>query len=179
MTEIGLARTIAKPLSDADIKEYLPNALVLKYSELATYPTIGSLLPSDKSFCILLYEDSPNRGHWTQVCKLDEDTYAYFDSYGGIVDSPLNWTPDSRRIALGEGTPLLSQLFNKCKERVVYNKMKYQKDGAEVNDCGRWCVLWTLKMKAGMNLDQFYTFVKEQQKTLGGGFDKVVATLIP
>jgi len=175
----GVGQIIATPMSDADIREYLPSAPILKYSELAKYPTLGDLLPEVKSFCILLYEDSPNKGHWVVVSRPVEGVAEYFDSYGGAPDQPLRWTPKDRRIQLGEGRPLLTQLFDKCPEEVVYNKVKYQKDGVEVNDCGRWCVLRTLKMKAGLNLNQFYKWVIEEDKKYPGDKDAFVSQIIP
>jgi hypothetical protein len=126
-----------------------------------------------------LYENTPNSGHWTVVSKPAEDTVEYFDSYGGYVDAPLKWTPESQRVGLGESTPFLSKLFNCCKENVVYNKIKYQKDGHNVNDCGRWCVLRTLKMIKGLDLGDFYEFVKEEDKKYAGDKDSLVAHLVP
>ena len=73
----GVGHIIATPMSDADIREYLPHAPILKYSELAKYPTLGDLLPEVKSFCILLYEDSPNKGHWVVVSRPVEGVAEY------------------------------------------------------------------------------------------------------
>ena len=175
----GVAEVIATPLSDADIKEYLPEALILKYSELAKYPDLHAVLPEVQSFCFLLYEDSPNKGHWTVISRPKEGVAEYFDSYGGQPDAPLKWTPIERRVGLGEGKPFLSMLFSKCPEEVVYNKIKYQKDGQNVNDCGRWCVLRTLKMKAGLDLNQFHKFVDNEAKERKAPYDVVVSKLVP
>lgn len=175
----GISKVIATPLSDSDIKEYLPTANIIKYSELSKYPTLNDLLPEEKSYCFILYEDSPNKGHWTVVSKPKEGVAEYFDSYGGYVDDPLNWTSKEKRIGLGEGKKLLSALFNKCPEEVVYNKIPYQKSNPEVNDCGRWCVLRTLKMIKGLDLNQFYKYVKDEDKKYVGDKDSLVAQLIP
>jgi hypothetical protein len=175
----GVGHIIETPMSDADIKEYLPSAPILKYSELAKYPTLGDLLPDVKSYCILLYEDSPNRGHWVVVSRPVEGVAEYFDSYGGAPDEPLSWTPKDRRIQLGAGRPLLTQLFDKCPEEVVYNKVKYQRASEKVNDCGRWCVARILKMKAGMDLKQFHKWVLEEDKKYPGNKDAFVSQLIP
>lgn len=175
----GMAEVIATPLSDADIKEYLPEALILKYSELAQYPDLHAVLPEVQSFCILLYEDSPNKGHWVVISRPKEGVAEYFDSYGGQPDAPLKWTPLERRVGLGQGKPYLSIMFDKCPEEVVYNKVKYQKDGANVNDCGRWCVLRTLKMKAGLDLNQFHKYVLEEDRKHPGDKDAFVSKIIP
>ena len=69
-------------------------------------------------------------------------------------------------------------LFDSCPDEVVYNKTKYQKEANGVNDCGRWCVLRTLKMLKGLDLKQFHEFVKEEEKRLGMTADAVVTTLV-
>jgi hypothetical protein len=175
----GVSKVIATPLSDSDIHEYLPNCNIIKYSELSKYPTLNDLLPEVKSFCFILYEDSPNKGHWTVVSKPKSGVAEYYDSYGGVPDAPLKWTSKEQRVGLGEGKPLLGNLFNNCPEQVVYNKIHYQNEGQEVNDCGRWCILRTLKMIKGLDLNQFHHFVKVQAKKMKAPFDVVVSKLIP
>ena len=174
----NIKKVVATPLSDSDIREYLPNANIIKYSELNKYPTLNDLLPEEKSFCILLYEDSPNRGHWVAISKPKKAIVEYFDSYGGYVDAPLNWTSKEERNKLGSGKKILSNLFNNCPEKVVYNKIPYQKSDPKVNDCGRWCVLRLLKMMKGLNLDQFYNYVKEEDKKYIGDKDDFVSQII-
>jgi len=167
-------------MSDADIKEYLPDARVLKYSEIKKYNSLADMLPEVKSYVILLYEDSPNKGHWICVSKPDEKTVEYFDSYGGKPDAPLKWTPKGRRIGMGEGDPLLGIMFDNCPEKVVYNKIHYQNEGQGINDCGRWCCLRILRMKAGLNLTQFYKYVHDQARQMHTDkLDVVVSKLIP
>ena len=173
-----IVKEMAVPLSDDDIREFLPHALILRYSELSKYPTLHDLLPDVKSYAILLYEDSPNRGHWVCVSRPKEGIAEYFDSYGGYVDAPLTWTPLERRQQLGSGKPMLSMLFDECPEEVVYNKVKYQKEANGVNNCGRWCVLRILKMLKGLDLKQFHEFVKKESKRLGLTPDKMVTVLI-
>ena len=175
----GIKQTVATPMSDSDIKEYLPEAKILKYSELKEYPTLDDLLPEVKDFVILLYEDSPNTGHWVCISKPREGVAEYFDSYGGYVDAPLKWTPELKRVGLGEAQPYLSRLFDKCPEEVVYNKIKYQKDGGTINNCGRWCVLRILRMKAGQDLNQFHKWVMKQDKKFKGDKDDLTAYLVP
>jgi hypothetical protein len=68
-----LTEIIEDPLDDAEIKYYLgQKAKILKYSELAKYKSIDELLPNEKDFAVLLYEESPNVGHW--VCLLKYPT---------------------------------------------------------------------------------------------------------
>jgi hypothetical protein len=176
----------AVPLSDADIRRFLPGAKIIKYSELSKYSTLFDLLPDIHSYCFILYEDSVNTGHWVQVCRPEDGVAAYFDSYGGPPDAPLKWTARDRRVGLGEGHPFLSILLgdalrDKLVEDVQYNKRCYQKDGGgliQINDCGRWCVLWTLKMLEGDSLEDFSKFVTKTCRSLRLGPDEMVSTLI-
>lgn len=178
-------------MSDADIRRFLPGAKIIKYSELSKYSTLFDLLPDIHSFCFILYEDSVNTGHWTQVCRPKDGVAAYFDSYGGPPDAPLKWTARDRRVGLGEGHPFLSILLGDALrsspgavdkiEDVQYNKRVYQKDGGgliQINDCGRWCVLWTLKMLEGASLEDFSKFVTRTCRSMGLGPDEMVSTLI-
>jgi len=174
----GIERTIQTPMSDDDIKHYLGFTPVIKYSELKRYNYLDELLPRIESSAVLLYEDSPNTGHWVCISKPKKGVVEYFDSYGGKVDGPLKWTPKQVRIGLGEGEPLLSRLFDKAPEKVVYNKIDYQKQGSGINDCGRFCVLRILKMRKGMDLNQFYAFMKDQARQMKSNYDVVVSTLI-
>jgi hypothetical protein len=180
INKMDVAETIATPMTDLDIKEYLPDARILKYSELSKYHTLDEMLPEQYSYVILLYEDSPNKGHWVCVSKPDKKTVEYFDSYGGIPDAPLKWTPKQRRIGMGAGEPLLGLLFDKAPEKVVYNKIHYQNEGQGVNDCGRWCCLRVITMKKGMKLAKFYDFIRDKAKQFHTDhYDVVVAKLIP
>ena len=55
-----ITRLIHKPLSDADIQKILgPDAKIIKYSELGDLYDIDQLLPNEKDYCIILYEDRP------------------------------------------------------------------------------------------------------------------------
>jgi hypothetical protein len=174
----AIKEEVAIPFSDADLLEYLPHAPIKKYSELAQYKTLYELLPEVKSFCILLYEDSINKGHWTVVSRPEEGLVEFFCSYGSYPDSPLKWTEKSTRIGLGSGVAYLGKLFQECPDMVVYNKIHYQKEKPGVSNCGRYCVLRTLKMKAGMNLDQFYKYMKKECKRLRTDFDGAVTLII-
>lgn len=173
-----LKAEMAIPLSDGDIREYLPHALIKKYSEIDEYGSLHNLLPEIKSYCIVLYEDSPNQGHWVCVSRPKEGVAEYFDSYGGYVDAPLTWTPKERLVKLGSGHPTLSRFFDECPDEVVYNKVKYQKEDHGINNCGRWVVLRILTMKKGLDLQQFHEFCKEKSKEMNLPFDKMVTAII-
>ena len=54
---------VNKALSDEDIQRIVGgDAKIIKYSELGHVYDIDQLLTNDKDYCIILYEDAPNRG---------------------------------------------------------------------------------------------------------------------
>ncbi len=59
-------RLINTALLDEDIQGILGgDAKIIKYAKLGNHYDIDQLLPRQKDYCIILYEDSPNRGRWT------------------------------------------------------------------------------------------------------------------
>jgi hypothetical protein len=173
-------KLISIPLSDSDIKDYLGNdCKILKYSELSKYNSIDELLPNVKDFAVILYENSPNTGHWTCVARPKDNVITYFDSYGGYVDEPLTWCDKKTKIGLGEDVRYLSHLLDKCEEDVYYNKHKYQSGKESVADCGRWCVCYILKMKIDYSLDDFCKFIMNECRKQKASSDRVICELIP
>jgi hypothetical protein len=70
-----------KLCQDADIQGILGgDAKIINYSELGNLCDIDQLLPSKNDYCFILYEDRPNRGHWTALPK-HNGLYEHFDTY--------------------------------------------------------------------------------------------------
>jgi hypothetical protein len=173
-----LEEVIEDPLGDNDIRHYLPNAKIMKYSELRHYPTIDDLLPNDIDYVVLLYEDSPNKGHWVCVCKY-RPYIEFFDSYGGSPDSQLGWVPCPIRKQLNQSKPYLTDLFNKCKNPVIYNPIKYQDDEDDVNTCGRHCVFRIKNLiDKRKTLGEYYLLMKELKDKTKMNYDEIVAEII-
>lgn len=173
----NLEEIIEDPLGDDDIRFYFPNANIMKYSELKKFNSIDDILPNDKDFAFLLYEDSPNKGHWVCISR-NNGQYEFFDSYGGGPDSPLKWNAQETNNMLGQGTKILSNLFNKTKDKVIYNPVKYQEDSQDVNTCGRHCVFRIKNIKDGKNLHQYYQLMKTLKDNSGKNYDEIVASFI-
>ena len=73
---MDVLRLVSKALSGADITRILGGRLkIIKYSELGHLYDVDQLLTQDKDYCIILYADSPSRGHWTALLK-----------YGGLYE---------------------------------------------------------------------------------------------
>ena len=61
-------KLIHKALSDSDIRTILgADTKVLKYSELAGVGSLDELLPRLVDYCIILFEESLNIGHWVAL----------------------------------------------------------------------------------------------------------------
>lgn len=168
----------ADPLDDSEIREYLPDAKIMKYSQLARYGTINELLTKPTDYAILLYEDSENSGHWVCICRYD-NTIEYFDPYGHKPDEPLNWTPATTKKKLRENFTYLSQLLNNAMKecKVIYNNVKYQELKENINTCGRHCCFRIMNMLKGCNLATYYKRMQYFKKTLGS-YDAVVSQFI-
>lgn len=166
----------ASPISDALIKQYLPNANILMYNQLPMYNNIEELLPHDKSYFVLMYQDSPNSGHWTAVLR-QKNTVEYFDSYGSYPDKDLSWVSKEKRHSLGINGKYLSNLFNKTKLKVIYNTEPYQASGNEIATCGRHVVFRLMNINKG--LLSYHKFIKSQMKKQGCDYDCIVSKVIP
>ncbi|MFM7983790.1 MAG: hypothetical protein ACKPKO_31145 [Candidatus Fonsibacter sp.] len=78
-----------KALSDEDIGTILgTDANMIRYSELKRIDDLDELLAKDLDYCIVLYEDRPNKGHWSALSRYS-GIYEHFDSYGNKPDKSL------------------------------------------------------------------------------------------
>lgn len=175
--DIITEKIIEEPLGDDDIRAYLPQAKIYKYSVLSKYNTLDDLLPGEVDYVILLYEDKPNKGHWVCVNKYD-NIYEYFDSYGEIFDKPLQWNPAIENLQLNQ-KPYLTNLFNKTNKKVIYNPIKYQDTEDDINTCGRHCIFRILNLlEKKRDLKKYYELMKEIKKLTKYPYDDIVANFI-
>jgi hypothetical protein len=177
-----IAEIAKDPMGDDDIRKYFPNAKILKYSELSKYSDITQLLPRPKTFFFLLYERSPNVGHWTLVSRYidnGKDTIEFFCSYGSKIDAPLSWTPIGIRVQLGEDKPFLSILLDKSPFRVIYNPVQYQSKKSNISTCGAYDTLRAGELvKHNTTLDEFNDMLREVKKATGLNYDEIVSNLV-
>nr|WPF46620.1 MAG: putative cysteine protease [Lake Baikal virophage 7] len=169
---------IADPMDDRDIRAYYPNAVVMKYEELAAFPTIDALLPKNKDIIFLLYQHSFNNGHWVLLSKYG-NTFEFFCSYGSKIDEPLTWTRESERAKLGEDVPFLTHLVKKWKGKVAVNRKQFQVKGSNVATCGAYCVARGAALKNDdMDLAAFQGYMEELKKETGLSYDEIVANFV-
>jgi len=172
---------IEDPLDDLEIRHYLPHAKIITYNELSRYRSINQLLPGETDYVIILYQDSPNQGHWVCLSRYPKGKNGmaeFYDPYGQKPDSQLDWVNMQQRQKLGQGRKLLTPLLDCCTQKVVYNPIKYQKESPEINNCGRHCVYRILCMLKGMDLEQYYKHIMELIKQTGLDADGVVSSQV-
>ena len=168
-----------EPMGDDDIKFYYPNAHIITYPDLRKYRTIEDLLPKNKSYCFLLYLQTPNSGHWTLLSR-NNNVIEFFCSYGSSPSTPLKWTPKNVRKKLGMNIPYLDKLLSKTNIPVIYNPIDYQnKVDLEVSTCGRHCVcrLNTI-LDDNQKLTDYYKMISSIKKETGKSYDDIVSSLI-
>jgi hypothetical protein len=170
------------PMGDDNIRKYFPNAKILKYSELADIQDITQLLPQDKSFFFLLYEQSLNTGHWVVVNRYKDngrDTICFFCSYGSKIDGPLYWNNPSKNRELGQSRPFLTELLQKSGKHLQYNKVQYQSKTSPVATCGAFATLWIkANIRDNMNLQDFHDWIAEIKKETGLSYDAIASNAI-
>jgi hypothetical protein len=170
---------IEEPMDDADIRAYYPNAKIMRYSDLKDYKTITQLLPKDKSYVFLLYQHSPNSGHWVLLMRYG-GTIEFFCSYGSAIDAPLKWTNPKDRQMLGEAVPYLTNLLRSQKEfNVIHNPVAYQAKGTDKATCGAHDVMRLSQMlNHGQDLTDYYDYMTKIKKESGLSYDEIVANFV-
>ena len=179
---------IASPLGDNDIRFYLPDATIVKYSELKNYKNIEDLLPSNKSYSIILYENQLNCGHWVCIMRYgnpNDELIEFFDSLAddGKPDSQLKWISKEKNIELGQGKPILTQLLEKTNIPVIYNKLKFQsesnkRDGKDINTCGKHVVLRIKNLlDCDFTLKDYISYMEKIKKKSKNTYDEIVTHL--
>lgn len=170
---------IEEPMDDTDIRAYYPNAKIMRYSDLSKYKTITQLLPKDKSYAFLLYQQEANSGHWVLIMRYGS-TIEFFCSYGSAIDAPLKWTNPRDRQMLGEAVPYLSNLLKSQKDfNVIHNPVQYQSKGSDKATCGAHDVMRLSQMlNHGQDLTDYYDFMSRIKKESGLSYDEIVANFV-
>ena len=136
-----------KSLSIEDLKKGAEGRVnVWLYEQLKNVHDIDQLF-EPYGCCIILYQSSPNYGHWVALLKR-KNFIEHFDPYGYKIDDELRISNPMKL------KPYLSNLILNSKyERVVSNIGKFQSKKAGTNTCGRWAIVRCL-MK-NLSLDKF------------------------
>ncbi len=159
---------INKPISGLDIKKWLPNATIIKYSELKKYGKLPKLP------IVLLYEIMPQYGHWVTILKTPEGI-EFFDSYGNIVDDQFSFIPEEFRNKTNQDYKYLMHYLYDSKEQINYNNYKFQ-GNPPIATCGRWSILRNLFNY--LTTDQFKDMIIKTAKELNVTTDDLVSLAI-
>ena len=171
---------IEEPMDDGDIRAYFPNAKIMRYSSLAKMSDIEQLLPKDKSYAFLLYEDSPGSGHWVVVLRYGT-TIEFFCSYGSKIDGPLRWYNPKDNVMLGQNKPYLSLLLKKAdkKFKAIHNAVPFQSSKHGVATCGAWDVMRVNQLvNHNQDLHEFQSYMEDVKKETGLTYDEIVANYV-
>jgi hypothetical protein len=87
---------------------------------------------------LYLTEDA-STGHWVCMIKRGKEI-EYFDPYGGYKpDSERRWLSPQKLEELGQDEPTLSRMIKAAGYKVVSNPYHFQREGIDINTCGRHC----------------------------------------
>ena len=172
------------PLTDSDIRKYIPDIKIVNYDDLSKVNSIVQLLPNKKDAFILIYESQPNVGHW--VCVIREDKkIVFFDPYGYRPDKFLSFTPKNMRKVLNQEIPHLTLLLNEALDlgfKVFFNEFEFQnRNKPSTATCGRH-VVGVIKYFASRRkptLDKYHKLIMKLSKTHQLTPDLLISKLVP
>ena len=135
-------------------------------------------MPVEKHYRIILYEDRPNRRHWT-VLSRHNGLSEHFDSYGVKPDSELKWIGEKRNRQLNQDEPYLTQLLKNEQENYIHNNVAYRSKDSRVNTRGSHVVHRFYKLKQNnMSVPDFYQFTKYTKDQTNVGYEAIVAEFV-
>jgi len=168
-------------VTNFDILAVFPEAKIIKYANLDQYNDIYQLLPNRMDFVFLLTESESNSGHWTLMIR-DDHKFEYFDSYGVSPKSILDYIPSYKNRKLGNNySEDLGMIIKSIKpsDKFIYNKTKFQRDGSNINTCGRWVIArLALFLSDSLDLKEFTKLMKIKAKQLKMKNDEFITFLV-
>lgn len=145
------------PLGDDDLRRILPNSHIFTYPYLKSVKNIDEIFDDDGRAIMLYLTEDAHTGHWVGLLR-KPDHIEFFDPYGEKPDNELKWVKGGKREELDEDKPLLSKLLRQSEVPVVYNKVKFQKDGDNIETCGRHVA--TRLLNKDLSLPQYAEMIK-------------------
>ena len=179
LTTQKLDKVINTPLTDETIRNHLgKNAKIIKFSEFKNYNTIDDLLHGEKDYAIILIEQRLNSGHWCSLTK-NFNKINWFDPYGYTPSNDLSWNDKSTNIELDQNPRYLLDLLDTSPYPVLYNDVKYQRDGDHINDCGRHSIFFIVNnVDYDRSLSEYYDFMKYLKETYKLTYDQIVSIMV-
>jgi hypothetical protein len=174
-----------KALTDLDIKKYLGDDVkIISHQELKDYKSIDELMPHKKDIVVIIWESSPNYGHWTLLSKyVDEETkkptIESYDSYGYPINEPLKWIKNKSIDSTDYLTPLLKKAEKEGYD-IIYNSKNFQNKKEDVATCGRHCICRAISiMKYNQSLSNYIKMINSIKDLTGFDHDSAVSQLVP
>lgn len=175
---------ISTNISDADLRRYFGDDAdrnTIKYSELSQFKDIEELLPKDKAYKIVLFENDFNTGHWILLLRYGK-TIEFFNSYGLKPNADFKYVSRIKNFFLGQDPDDLKRLLDGAEKSgysVIYNKTRFQKMAQGINTCGRWIILRIVMMDFFcLDLPEFIKFIKTLSDKYDYTPDVIVSHLI-
>jgi len=116
---------------------------IVTYRDIPKARSIDQILGKAKG-CFILLEEQPNVGHWVVLFK-NGNTIEYNDSYGVAPDGEISYfnlgpklNQEFGYVLNANGDYPLTALLKKSGCKIIYNKVKLQKDSKNANTCGRF-----------------------------------------
>lgn len=161
------------PLTNEQVMSALnaTNDNIIKYADLSDYSGLSEVL-KDNDFIIILVESEKNSGHWVSLYRNYSNQYTYFNSYGLKYDSDLNFVSRMANKILGNERNTIKTLMENDNAEIEWNRIKYQGNKSQV--CGRYCVDFIRRMREGLSLKQYQTFLKQNKQ---GSYDNTIIEL--
>jgi hypothetical protein len=96
------------------------------------------------------------------------------------VDKQLQYSKHSRERVEGGADQSLHQLLSTSKLPVFFNDYKYQRDGGDVNTCGRHTINFIrYNQRHGLDLEDYNEMMKKTQKETGMPYDELISKMVP
>jgi len=155
-----LNKVEAYSLSETDIQKMIPTLKIISYPDLLHANSIDEVLDPKGRLMLLYLTENRNTGHWVCLLKYrNSKIIEYFDPYGNYrPDGEGKWLSKQKLKELDQGTKKLTQLLNSCSYEIKSNAYPFQKDGINMNTCGRHCT--TRLYFKHLKLPQYIKLVK-------------------
>ena len=170
-TTLGdVAGPVSKPLSGDEVTKLSGGARVVRYPDLAQYPTWQALMGGGAGYggrgkvAVLFLVSSPTDGHWIGLFDGPDGPHV-FDPLGVAVDAERNYISAGMQAQLGETQPQVHRLLQTTAGPAHVSKAHFQRDAPDVNTCGRWTGLRL--RQSDMTDDAFQAFVTAGKASSG------------
>ena len=160
---------VDEQLDDSDVKRVsgLPNLRVVRYPDMARFPTWDAMLGPAGAAAVLFLTESATSGHWLAAFNGPDDTAHIFDPLGIGLDKQKDELGAEKASELGQDRAEFSRLLKTTSRRPVVNHEDFQAFNPQVQTCGRWV---GLRIAAkDMKDPQFKSMVEKGIKATGAG----------